>query len=90
MGIIIHYQEKPEIPSAKIHGESERYDEGSYWETNNADLLKKKMEFLNAKINELADALETLPYDKNDTTISIADKIEKLLKEKLWKRKNPD
>lgn len=65
-------------------------DEGSYWETNNADLLKKKMEFLNAKINELADALETLPYDKNDTTISIADKIEKLLKEKLWKRKNPD
>ncbi len=65
-------------------------DEGSYWETNNADLLKKKMDFLNAKINELADALETLPYDKNDTTISIADKIEKLLKEKLWKRKNPD
>lgn len=25
MDITIHYQEKPEIPSAKIHGEPERY-----------------------------------------------------------------
>lgn len=63
-------------------------DEGSYWETGDADLLKKKMDFLNAKINEIADALETLPRDENETAESLADKIERLLKEKFRKREN--
>ncbi|MGC9352537.1 MAG: hypothetical protein ACP5D9_01800 [Mariniphaga sp.] len=47
-------------------------DEGGYWETGDANLLKKRMDFLNAKMDELTGLLETL-----------ADKIEKLIKEKL-------
>ncbi len=49
-------------------------DEGSYWETGDAGLLKKKMDFLNAKMDELADVLCTLPINQNETAESIADK----------------
>lgn len=58
-------------------------DEGSYWETGDAGLLKKKMDFLNTKMDELAGLLETLEIEKNETAETLADKIEKLIKEKL-------
>ena len=58
-------------------------DEGGYWETEDATLLKQRMDFLNAKMNELAGLLETIQTDKNDTAETLAGKIEKLIKEKL-------
>jgi hypothetical protein len=58
-------------------------DEGSYWETGDADLLKKKMDFLNVKMDELAGLLETLEIGKDETAETLADKIEKLLNGKM-------
>lgn len=58
-------------------------DEGSYWDTGDENLLKQKIDFLNAKMNELAGLLETIPFDKDDTAESLANKIEKLIKEKM-------
>ena len=40
-------------------------------------------DFLNAKMDELAGLLETIEIDKEDTAESLADKIEKLIKEKM-------
>ncbi len=60
-------------------------DEGGYWETEDATLLKEKIDFLNDKMDELADLHKNMVVDKDDTAESIADKIEKLLKEKLQK-----
>jgi hypothetical protein len=58
-------------------------DEGSYWETGDADLLKQKMDFLNAKMDELAGLLETIEIKKDETAETLADKIEKLIKERM-------
>jgi len=58
-------------------------DEGSYWETSDTGLLKKRIDFLNAKMDELAGLLETIEIEKDDTAETVADKIEKLLNEKL-------
>jgi hypothetical protein len=58
-------------------------DEGSYWDTGDENLLKQKFDFLNAKMDELAGLLETIEIDKKDTAESLADKIEKLIKEKM-------
>ncbi len=58
-------------------------DEGSFWDTGDAGLLKKKFDFLNAKMDELAGLLETIEIEKDDTANTSADKIEKLLKEKM-------
>lgn len=65
-------------------------DEGSYWETGDKKLLKQKIDFLNAKMDELADLLETIEIEKEDTAESLADKIENILKEKFQNRDNPD
>jgi hypothetical protein len=58
-------------------------DEGSYWETGDAYLLKKKMDFLNAKMDELAGLLESIHIEKDDTAETLVNKIEKLLNEKM-------
>ncbi|MBW6533991.1 MAG: hypothetical protein K0B11_03200 [Mariniphaga sp.] len=41
------------------------------------------MDFLNAKMDELAGLLETIEMEKEDTAETLANKIEKLLKEKM-------
>jgi hypothetical protein len=38
------------------------------------------MDFLNAKMDELAGLLETIEIEKNETAETLADKIEKLIK----------
>jgi len=58
-------------------------DEGSYWETGDADLLQQKMDFLNTKMDELADLTETINRDKDNTAETLAGKIEKLLQERM-------
>lgn len=58
-------------------------DEGSYWETGDADLLKKKMDFLNSRMDELAGLLETLETEQDENAETLAHKIEKLLQERM-------
>ncbi len=59
------------------------YDEGRYWETEDAQLLKDKLDSINAAMNILEVELRKIPKDKNETPESIADKIEKLFKDKF-------
>ena len=61
----------------------EVFDEGCYWETGDAKLLSDKFDFLNGKINLIASAIQDIPRNVNETPESIADKIEKLFKEKF-------
>lgn len=63
----------------------EVFDEGSYWETEDKQLLQEKIDFLNDKINMIAELLSEIKTDGNETEESIADKIEELLKKKLDK-----
>ena len=58
-------------------------DEGGYWETEDAALLKERIDFLNAKMDELAGLLETLDMDNDNTAETLAGKIEKLLQERM-------
>ncbi len=65
-------------------------DEGSYWETGDAGLLKKKIDFLNTKIRELGALLNAVKIKEGDSPESIADKIEQILSEKLSKGGPPE
>ena len=58
----------------------EVWDEGDYWQTGNAVLLKKKMYFLTEKMDQFAKMLESTPIERNVSTDSIIDKIEEILK----------
>jgi hypothetical protein len=69
----------------KYISDLEVFDEGSYWETEDKKLLQEKIDFLNDKINMIADLLSEIKTDGNETEESIADKIEELLKKKLDK-----
>jgi hypothetical protein len=46
-------------------------------------LLKKKFDFLHAKMDQLAGLLETLDMDNDNTAETLAGKIEKLLQERM-------
>lgn len=61
------------------------FDEGEYWETEDANRLKEKIEFLNEMMDVLEGELKKIPAEKNDTAESIADKIEKIFM-KIQKR----
>jgi hypothetical protein len=71
---LLKYLRKKYLKNLKIN------DEGSYWDTGNAELLKKKLDFLSAKLDILANVLNNLPVDKDDSAETIADKIEEFLK----------
>ncbi|MGM0620754.1 MAG: hypothetical protein ACQETJ_06905 [Bacteroidota bacterium] len=62
-------------------------DEGLFWETGDIDILKEKTYFLAKAINDLGDVLDSIPFEKGDNAESIADKIEKIIRKKLDKRK---
>ena len=53
---------------------------GGHCQSDGMEIL---FDFLNAKMDELAGLLETIEIDKEDTAESLADKIEKLIKEKM-------
>jgi len=62
-------------------------DEGDYWNTGDAKILQEKFDFLNKKMYEFGKMLNSIEFDKNDTSSSVADKIETLLKNR-WKKNN--
>lgn len=47
---------------------------------------KKKTAFLSKAINDLGDVLDSIPFEKGDSEESIADRIEKIIRDKLGKR----
>ncbi len=60
-------------------------DEGGYWETEDAALLKKRVDFLNFKMDELKNDLNSINIKEGESPESIAEKIEYLLSKKLLK-----
>ncbi len=59
------------------------YDEGEYWDKGNEEALKAKFTFLNENIDLLGGILEDMPVIKNESTESLTDRIEEILKSKL-------
>ncbi|MCF6333097.1 MAG: hypothetical protein L3J11_07415 [Draconibacterium sp.] len=58
----------------------EIWDEGDYWQTGDAVFLKEKMDFLNEKIIQVGDLLNSIEFEESSTAKSVADKIEEVLK----------
>jgi len=56
------------------------YDEGDYWQTGDEKILKGKIDFLNGAISQLSEVLNSIEFEKDSSTESIADKIEEVLK----------
>jgi hypothetical protein len=66
----------------------EVYDEGEYWHTEDTTLLKEKMLFLREKIDLFEGALNSIPFDPNESAESIADKIEEVFKKMNFRKKS--
>jgi hypothetical protein len=58
-------------------------DEGCYWETSDAGLLRQKIAFLNSMMDKLEGVLNTLTVGKDDSPEAVADKSEQLLSKKI-------
>lgn len=58
----------------------EVYDDGDYWQTGDAALLKEKMDFLSEKIDIFEVALNSIPFDPYESAESIANKIEDIFR----------
>ncbi len=56
-------------------------DEGEYWETNNAELLQTKFDFLDEMINLITDSLNKTQKKPGESVESLAERIEKILAE---------
>ncbi|GAB1451250.1 hypothetical protein MASR2M47_13060 [Draconibacterium sp.] len=65
----------------------EVYDEGDYWQTGDAALLKEKMDFLSEKIDLFGVALNSIPFDPKESAESIADKIEEVFRKMNFGKK---
>ncbi|HEY5408860.1 MAG TPA: hypothetical protein VIJ92_17340 [Ginsengibacter sp.] len=58
-------------------------DEGNYWETGDGKILLNQFKKYNAAIDSFCEAMEGLPAVPGETPESLADRIERLLNEKL-------
>jgi hypothetical protein len=58
----------------------EVWDEGDYWEMEYSAILAGRIDFLNYKINFLADALNSVEFEKGTSAESVADKIEEIFR----------
>lgn len=62
------------------------YDEGDYWQTGDEKILKRKIDFLNGAINQLAEVLNSIEFDKDSSPESIVEKIEEVLKNMRFRK----
>lgn len=62
-------------------------DEGEYWETMNEKILLAQFKKYNFLVNSFADALSGLPAMPGETAESLADRIEKLFRDKFGEGK---
>lgn len=58
-------------------------DEGDYWETGSDKILYAQFKRYNYLLNVVSDILDNLKTTPGEATISLADKIEKIIKEKF-------
>ena len=58
-------------------------DEGDYWISQDEELLKKKFDFLNEKINEVGNLLNNIEFNKDDSVKTMVDRIESVLRNYL-------
>ena len=65
-------------------------DEGMYWETKDEIVLKKQFAKYDFLLNAVADALSEMKTVPGETASSLADRIEKMLKEKFDKLRRND
>lgn len=65
----------------------EVWDEGNYWQTGNRELLKEKLEFLNAAMDRLEDVLNSIEFEKGSSAESVAEKIEEILKKMNFRKR---
>ena len=61
-------------------------DEGLYWETNDEKVLKDQFERYNSALEFFSEALQNMPDVQGESLESLADRIERLLREKLGGR----
>ncbi len=76
---LLKYLKKRYVPNLEV------VDEGGYWETDDKELLKEKMDFLSDKIKMTANALSTIGHEDVCSLSSddMANLIEKILREKM-------
>ena len=55
-------------------------DDGCYWETEDKELLAQKISFLNEMMDKVANVLNTIKIEKNESKESIIEKIENALR----------
>ena len=58
-------------------------DEGYFWETDDENILRQQFEKCDAAIDSVCEALNNLPNATGETPESLAERIEKLLREKF-------
>ncbi|CAN5351280.1 hypothetical protein BH20BAC1_BH20BAC1_22720 [soil metagenome] len=58
-------------------------DEGYYWETGDENILRKQFRNYQAAIDTFCEALKDFPSGSNETVESLADRLERCLKEKF-------
>jgi len=58
-------------------------DEGNYWETGDEQILYKQFEKYNMLLDLVADALGSMQENANETPVSLVERLEKILNEKL-------
>ncbi len=69
---------------AKYISDLEVFDEGSYWETEDKNLLMEKITFLNRKMDKVEEIISSIQIGLNNLSAEDAIKLlEKTLKEKL-------
>lgn len=65
-------------------------DEGMYWETMDENVLKKQFAKYDFLLNAVADSLSKMKRVTGESASSLADRIEKMLKEKFDKLRQND
>ena len=65
----------------------EVWDEGHYWETGNSEILIEKFRFLNEAMDQLEDVLSSIEIEEESTAMSVADKIEEILKNMKFRKR---
>lgn len=62
-------------------------DEGSYWETGDVKILQKQFENYNAAMDIFSEAIRHIPGISGETPESLAERLERLLREKFGGKK---
>lgn len=65
----------------------EVYDEGLFWETNDVQKVTERINVLNKAMDQLEGILNSIPREAGDNAESIADKIEKIIRARMNKKR---